>query len=175
MPHRCSGPSLLLSFPALVAKAKGEKGEGKNNYSVCAPIDIAAVTTIWWMSAFNLLKLSWLSLQRGVCRLPDVAVQMWFRETPCRAPITFYSSIPPNGRCWTTTRFPRTSAWWQHASPLLSYHTVLRVVHLTSYILKRPELTFFQLATPVAMEYSCEECSWNGPRLTSWIRMIDRK
>jgi hypothetical protein len=32
-------------------------------------------------------------------------------------------------------------------------------MRLTSYILKRPELTFLQVATPVAMEYNCEECS----------------
>jgi hypothetical protein len=57
----------------------------------------------------------------------------------------------------------------------LSCRTALRIVRLTSYILKSPELTLFQVATPVAIEYSCEECSWNGPRLTSWIRMIDRK
>ena len=48
-------------------------------------------------------------------------------------------------------------------------------MHLTSYILKRPELTLRQVATPVAIAYSCEECSWNGPCLTSWIRMMDRK
>jgi hypothetical protein len=48
-------------------------------------------------------------------------------------------------------------------------------IHLTSYILKRPELTLRQVATPVAIEYNCEECSWNGPCFTSWIRMIDKK
>ena len=46
-------------------------------------------------------------------RATGVTVQMRFRETPVTvygAPITFHSSIPPNGRCWTTTRFPRISA-----------------------------------------------------------------
>ena len=56
-----------------------------------------------------------------------------------------------------------------------SCRTEFRGVRLTSYILNRPELTFLQVATPVAIEYSCEECSWNGPRLTWWILMINRQ
>ena len=45
----------------------------------------------------------------------------------------------------------------------------------TSYILKSPECTLCQYCTPVAIECSCDECSWNGPDLTSCIRMIDMK
>ena len=45
----------------------------------------------------------------------------------------------------------------------------------TSYILKSPECTLCQCCTPVAIECSCDECSWNGPDLTWCIRMIDRK
>lgn len=45
----------------------------------------------------------------------------------------------------------------------------------TSYILKSPELTLDQCCTPVAILYSCDECSWKGPCFTLWIRLIKRK
>lgn len=44
-----------------------------------------------------------------------------------------------------------------------------------SYILNKPEFTFDQCCTPVAILYSCEECSKNGPCFTSSIREIDKK
>ena len=70
-----------------------------------------------------------------------------------------HSNNPPRGMCWTTTRFPKTSAW-VHGRFFFSEvggHTA-RNRH-TSYILNKPELTFPQFGTPMAIECSCEECS----------------
>jgi hypothetical protein len=58
---------------------------------------------------------------------------------------------------------------------ILIYPETRRKSGLTSYILNSPELTLPQFGTPVAMEYSWDECSWKGPVFTEWIREIDRK
>lgn len=74
---------------------------------------------------------------------------------------------PPNGICWTTTRFPSTSACQTLSVIVYHEHGIL-----TSYILNKPVFTFLQFGTPNAIECSWEECSWNGPYLTSWIRLM---
>lgn len=70
-------------------------------------------------------------------------------------PFAFHSKRPPTGMCCTTTLLPRTSA-----CPLIMRYENIMVLHeRTSYIFNRPECTFPQFGTPVAIAYSCEECS----------------
>lgn len=63
---------------------------------------------------------------------------------------SFISNRPPRGMCWTTTLFPRTSAYVKMLVIQLftSTGTELR----TAYILNKPEFTLPQLGTPTAME-----------------------
>lgn len=69
-------------------------------------------------------------------------------------PALLHPSTPPNQKCWTTGTFWRTS---------------------TLYILSRPDSTFAQLGTVVAMLCRSGECSWKGPVLSWWRWRIDER
>ncbi len=90
------------------------------------------------------------NIARRAMELPLWGVTVLGSSTDTRSFVLASSSsqlnIPPRGTCCTTTRLDNTSA---------------------TYILNIPLFTLRQPCTPTAMEYSCGECSWNGP-LFSW-------